>query len=233
MKRFAVLLAVMLLLSLTTSSLLAQSAAQENAEPTLSELFASLPQSRTADGGFVVGQPDAPITIVQFADYACPHCQDYRSTIDPILQIYLPTGQIKYELRILPTAGGQATYYAGLVQECANHQRLGMYWQAYEALYSYATVGNYRGDVAQRLADDFGLDYNKLIRCTRSASQVATDTNLANQLGVQGTPGIMVRYGDGDPQFITLDGETFSAGGVPYPILAQVIQTANALPVNI
>gem|GEM_PF-6126817 len=47
-------------------------------EPTISEIFASLPQSRTEDGGFVVGKPEAPITIVEFVDYACPHCQTYR-----------------------------------------------------------------------------------------------------------------------------------------------------------
>src|SRR5262245_46798965 len=53
---------------------------------------ASLPQERTADGGYVVGNPNAPITIIEFADFACPHCQEYHPTITKFLNDYVVPG---------------------------------------------------------------------------------------------------------------------------------------------
>ncbi|MGQ9910017.1 MAG: thioredoxin domain-containing protein [Candidatus Flexifilum sp.] len=68
-------------------------------------LLASLPQSRTPDGGFVLGDPDAPITIIEFADWACPHCQDYHTTISALIADQVAAGRAAFEFRILPTAG--------------------------------------------------------------------------------------------------------------------------------
>jgi protein-disulfide isomerase len=84
MKRSLCFLAAAVLLLTGAVGVLAQTATPEaptgaatsEAAETLSEIFARLPQTRTADGGFVVGAADAPITIVEFADYACPHCQE-------------------------------------------------------------------------------------------------------------------------------------------------------------
>src|SRR5690349_20906460 len=59
--------------------------------------YANLPQSRLADGGFVVGNPNAPITIIEFADYACPHCQEYLPTMNKFTEDYVKTGKAKFE----------------------------------------------------------------------------------------------------------------------------------------
>jgi protein-disulfide isomerase len=229
MSRYAVLLAVILYLFLSMSSAFAQDVTQEapeGTESTISEIFASLPQSRTEDGGFVVGVPEAPITIIEFADYACPHCQSYRPVIDQVIIDYVATGQAKRELRIFPTAGGQLTYYVGQVVECANHQLPGTYWQAYDLLYGYATSGEYDETVRQKVSDEYGLSYEKLLTCVEYAQQVFRDITLAQESGVTGTPGIMVRLGDGDAEFISTDGVTYARGGVDYEVLAQVIEDA-------
>ena len=47
--------------------------------------YASIPQWRTADGGFVLGNQDAPFTVIEFADFACPHCQEYHPEIQKFL----------------------------------------------------------------------------------------------------------------------------------------------------
>ena len=235
MRRLSAVFAVLILLLLTATHLLAQSATPEATQPanqSIGELLASLPQARTADGGFVAGNPNAPITVIEFADYACPHCQEYRPVIDQMITQYVATGQAKFELRIFPTAGGETTYYAGQLVECANHQRLGDYWRAYDLLYSYAENGTYDQNMGQLLASDLHIKYDKLLHCAQSAKQVQTDINLAESSGVTGTPGVMVRYADGDPQFITLDGRTFNAGGPPFVVLAQTIEAANHPDMN-
>ncbi|MEO8395631.1 MAG: thioredoxin domain-containing protein [Chloroflexota bacterium] len=243
MKRYALLL-VMIGLLLSAISLMAQEATPEatpepdlaaTAEATMeipqniSELFASLPQTRQPDGGFVVGQPDAPITVIEFIDYACPHCQDYRPVIDQVLMQYLAAGEMKYELRLFPTAGGQTSYFVDQFAECAEKQRKGTFWQAYDLLYGYATSGQYDLHVGEQMAKFFKLDYDKMVACVDGAKQVGTDVQLGIQLGVTGTPAVMVRLGDEEPQFITAGGRTYDAGGVPLDVLTQLLNAANGI----
>ncbi|MEP7291818.1 MAG: thioredoxin domain-containing protein [Chloroflexota bacterium] len=236
MKRAFALLSLIVFLS-SAASLLAQDATPEataqadtHLSQSVSEIFAGLPQLRTEDGGFVVGQPDAPITIIEFADYACPHCQAYRPVIDQVITDYVATGQAKFELRIFPTAGGQLTYFAGLVVECANHQALGSFWQAYELLYGYATSGEYDETLGESLAAEYDINYEKLLRCVEYAQQVETDIAFGQQLGVTGTPAVMVRIGNAAPHFITFEGSVYNSGGVPFAVLAAVIEAANPEP---
>jgi protein-disulfide isomerase len=77
----------------------------------------SLQQSRQPDGGFVLGNSKAPITIIEFADFACPHCQEYHPTITQFLGDYVVTGKAKFEYRVFPTAGGQTSEYTGKLLE--------------------------------------------------------------------------------------------------------------------
>ena len=71
-------------------------------------VYDTIPQTRLADGGFVLGNPESRVTIVEFADYYCPHCQDYKPVADRFIQEFVMTGQAQYEFRVLPTAGASA-----------------------------------------------------------------------------------------------------------------------------
>ncbi len=200
------------------------------AAPTLTEIFAGLPQARQADGGYVVGAPDAPITIIDFSDFACPHCEDYAPVIDQVIIDYVATGQAKFEFRVMPTAGGVKTYIVGRLMDCAEDQQPGAYWASYELMYGWAIPGNYTGNVPQLLADELKIDYDQMMTCANTARQVDTDIAFADANSITGTPAILVRYGDGDPQPATLDDVTYDRGGVPFDVLAQIIENANANP---
>lgn len=191
-------------------------------------MFSELPQSRAEDGGFVLGNPDAPITIVEFADFACPHCQVYLSDITRFIEDYVITGKAKFEYRVFPTAGGQTSYYTGQLLECAEAQRAGAFWDGYKLMFDYAFNGQYNSDVARLFVADLRLDYDALQDCAPTATQVENDIAFARQAGITGTPAVMVRYADGQAQFITFSGRTYSAGGPPYDVLAQVAVAAEA-----
>ncbi len=198
-------------------------------QPTGSAIdYAAIPQSRTADGAFVIGNPEAPVTIVEFADWACPHCQDYRPTIDRFISEQVATGRAKFEYRIFPTAGGQLTVFAGQLAECAEEQRAGAFWQAHTQLFDYATSGRYTEEMGRILASALNLDYAALLECSSSASQVQTDTEFGRTRGVQGTPAVMVRYGDSDAQFISFGGTTYNRSTVPIDVLTNIVQLAQA-----
>jgi protein-disulfide isomerase len=186
--------------------------------------YDSLQQTRLSDGGYVIGNPGAPVTIVEFADYSCPACQQYQPTMDKAFDQFVRTGLAKYEYRVFPTHGGQWTAFMGNVAECLEEQRAGAFWQAKLWLMNETETRDFNSVRVQDVASALGLDSNKALQCSSTAKRTDTDTNLGTRLGVQSTPAVLIRYGDKDPQFIS----GFDRGGVPFEVLASVVQSAGA-----
>jgi len=188
--------------------------------------FADIPTSRGADGSFILGNPDAPVTIIEFADFGCPHCQAYQSTMEQFINEYVATGKAQLEYRNFPTAGGQLTVFAAQLAECADNQRPGAFWEAHNLLYGYATTGRYNDELGRTLAQDLDMSYSDLLTCSSEATQVQTDINFGRSSNISGTPAVMVRYGDGAAQFINAAGAIYDRGSVPMNVLAQVVNDA-------
>src|SRR5262249_60140595 len=55
--------------------------------------YASVTQATTPDGAPILGDPTAKITILEFADFSCPHCLEYHPTIEQIIDDFVVTGQ--------------------------------------------------------------------------------------------------------------------------------------------
>ena len=54
----------------------------------------------TADGGMQMGNPNAPIKVVEYASMSCSHCAEFsESASEPLKTKYLSTGKVSYELR--------------------------------------------------------------------------------------------------------------------------------------
>lgn len=186
--------------------------------------YDSIPQERLADGGFVLGEPDAPITIIEFADFLCPACQSYKPTVDRVIEELVMTGQARFEYRFFPTQGPNAEF-AAQVAECSEEQGEGNFWYAHDELFVIASSrgASLGDDSGQELADRMDLNYAELLECTRDAEQYIVDVNLARRTGVQGSPGVRIRYGDSAPQ--TLPG--YERGGIPFEVLqATVVQAS-------
>lgn len=177
-----------------------------NSVASIADVFAGLPQSRQADGGFVVGNPDAPVTIIEFLDFACPHCQAYKPTMDRFINEYVQSGQARYELRVFPTAGGAMTLFIGNIAACFEDQKAGSFWNASELFFQKAARGVYDESTARAVAQELGLDYAQALECSRDKTQVESDIQLGQQIGVAGTPALAARIGDNAP---TLIGESY------------------------
>lgn len=186
--------------------------------------YMAMNPQRLDDGSFVIGNPEAPITIVEFADFACPACQQYKPDIDRFIEDYVMTGQARFEFRIFPTAGGALTDFAGQLAECADHQRPGAFWDAHERFYAYATSARYGQEMGRTLANDLDLDYAEMLECTREVDHVQENVQIARNLGVSGTPAVAMRINGGPLQWVTVNGQTYSRGGVPYEALAAVVE---------
>ena len=125
----------------------------------------------------------------------------------------------------MPTAGRKLTAFLGETAACLDEQRPGAFWQAKDRLFQMAASGTYNGDSGRVLAENLGLDYTQALECVRSGDQVATDTELANRLGVTGTPAVMMRVGDSEPTWIEVGSQRLDRGGGPYQVLASVVDS--------
>ena len=147
--------------------------------------YADIPFSRTGDGAPVLGNPDAPITIVEFADFACPFCQRYEPTIQEFIQKYVVTGRAKFEFRIFPTAGGPMTALIGSLASCMEDERAGVFWPLHDELYVRAEAQQYDEDMMKSIADEFDLSYRDALTCIGQHGrplQAETDSQLAQLL---------------------------------------------------
>ncbi len=163
--------------------------------------YSAIPQSRQADGGFVLGDPDAPLTVVAFEDFLCPACQRYKPTVEKYIEAYVMTGKARFEYRMLPVVHhpGNSTQAARLA-ECADTLRPNSFWNAHDAMFQIASARAYNDSSSRSFAEMMDMSYNDLLECTQDANQVEIDLRLAQQHSVTGTPTVFVRYGDGPLQ---------------------------------
>jgi protein-disulfide isomerase len=194
--------------------------------------YTGVASNRASDGAFVLGNPDAPVTIIEFADFACPHCQAYEPEIVRFIKDFVLTDRARFEFRMFGTnAGGQRTIFAGQLAECIDEAEPGAFWEVHDVLFELGrNPGAYQADdmgrvVAQRV--DAG-SYTELLTCSGDADQITTDMDFGREMGVNGTPAVMVRYNNGPAQWITYNGTTYDRGGVPYDVLAAVVNNYQA-----
>ena len=55
---------------------------------------------RTPEGGYRMGNPDAPIKLIEYGSRSCPHCAEFAARGEPVLKAkYISTGKVSYEFR--------------------------------------------------------------------------------------------------------------------------------------
>ncbi len=200
-----------------------------NAPVAALDAYTGIPFERLPDGAFVLGSPDAPITVVEFADFACPHCQNYNPTMGRFIENFVKTGMARLEYRMFISAADPVYGpYTAQLAECVNQQRDGAFWLAHDVLFELGSRARFNDTTARTLADRLGVNYGELLTCAGSATQYQTDIRMGQSLGIQSTPSIMVRFGDSAPQFIRAGETVFNRGPVAYDLLQQVVLAAQS-----
>ncbi len=68
----------------------------------------------------IMGNPDAPVTIIEYASLTCPHCADFHAdTLPQIKKEWIDTGRAKLVYRDFPTSPVALAVYAAMVARCA------------------------------------------------------------------------------------------------------------------
>lgn len=150
----------------------------------------------------VLGSQDAPVKIVEFADFKCPSCKQFNDTILPQLKkdfVDNGTVQLYYmNYPVISPNGDSRT--AAMAAEAVYHQNPEEFWKFYDAVFAQQqderttwATSEFLVDIAKQagLKVDFG-QLKEDIDNETFAQNVKDDEAIANQIGVSGTPTIYV-----------------------------------------
>ncbi len=175
-----------------------RSAQQANPNSGLAAVSQSL-KKEISGRDAVLGDPKAPVTLIEYGDYQCPFCGKFFRESEPFIrENYIKSKKLKMVWRNFAFLGPESTA-AATAAECAKDQ--GKFWAYHDAILEAELKdgaennGNLNRDTFLQLARDIGLDNNSFASCYDSgkyAGQVKKDTEDGQALGVDSTPTIFV-----------------------------------------
>lgn len=173
-----------------------------------------------SDDDVILGDPKAPVTIVEFGDYQCPFCGRFFQTTEQELRSeYIKSGKVKMIYRDFAFLGPESQS-AALASQCAAEQ--GKFWAYHDKIFEAEIAdgkehnGNLSNAFLKSLASSLGLDsaeFNSCLDSQKYKDEIQKDYNDGLAAGVQGTPTTFV------------NGELVS-GAVSYETLKTLIEKA-------
>ena len=144
-----------------------------------------------------IGDPNAKVKIVEFADFRCPFCEKFFTDTEPqIISDYVKTGKAVFYFRHFEFLG-PASVVAGNAAECANEQ--GKFWDFHDYMYknqpSESDTSLYTTDKLTQIAGTLGMNTTQFQSClsaNKYDKNVSGDLAAGQKAGVSGTPTIFV-----------------------------------------
>ncbi|MGE0326896.1 MAG: DsbA family protein [Polyangiaceae bacterium] len=136
----------------------------------------------------VKGAKDAPVTVVEWADYECPHCGMMAPILDALVERF--PGQVRFVFKNYPLAIHEHAEMAARAAVAAGKQ--GKFWEMHDLLFK--NQASFTNDFAG-FAKQLNLDIKKFLKDIDSeevADAVAKDKKEADKLGLEGTPMIYI-----------------------------------------
>ena len=196
---------------------------QQSTQSSLSTNSPSL-ISISLDDDPVKGNPNAPITIVEFSDFQCPFCAKFHSTTLPQLETnYIDSGKVKFVYRDFPIQSIHPNAVpAAFAAECADEQ--GMFWEYHDIVFEnqkkwQGLSGPIMVDTFEQYAMELGLNTSDFYTCFESgkyADEVTKDLQDGVSYGVTGTPGFFV--GNDELGYVKI------IGAQPYSVFERLIE---------
>lgn len=162
-------------------------------------------------GWYSVGGDNAPVTVMEFADFQCPYCRRFHSdTFAQLKKNYIDTGKVRFISRDLPLEFHSNAMNGAMAARCAGEQN--KYWELRDSL--IVNSKDLARESITKYAQQTGLDMTGFSACLDSQkykSQIEKDRDEANQLGFSGTPSFVIGKMNKDK----LDGVKI-VGALPY-----------------
>lgn len=147
----------------------------------------------TADD-HILGNPKAPIMIVEFSDTECPFCKNFHTTMHQVIDTYGKAGKVAWVYRHFPIDGlhSKARKEAEATECAAELGGNEGFWKYLDNLYKITPSNNdLDSSLLPKIAEDNGLDKEKFATCLASgkyADKIEKSVQDATTAGGQGTP---------------------------------------------
>jgi len=198
-------------------------------EGTLADAYVSQPQEAaqptprgpvevSTDGAYSIGDPDAPVTIVEFTDFQCPFCsRHFLQTFPQIVAEYVDTGKVRYVFMDFPLSSiHPQAQLASEAARCAGDQAA--YVEMHDLLFARQDAWKGRDDAAtifSGFAGELGLDtaaFDACLATRQHEDAVLADLEYGTSLGIDGTPAFFVNG-------------HFISGAQPFEVFQQAIES--------
>lgn len=144
--------------------------------------------------GYMLGRPDAPITIVEFTDLQCPFCNRFAiQTFDRLKKDYIDTGKARFISRDYPLDFHPQARPAAIASRCAGEQ--GKFWDMRTALVRNA--GRLSPAFIAETASSLKLNLPAFAACStqpQHAAAIQKDIAEASSVDVSGTPTFFIGH---------------------------------------
>jgi protein-disulfide isomerase len=169
----------------------------------------------------ILGNANAPLTMIEFGDYQCTYCKKFFSeTEGSIIENYVETGKVKIMFKDFIVVGGDSTNAANAAH-CANDQK--MFWMYHSILYNNwdgEDTGWASFDRLHEFANKLGLDMNEFSECmSESKWEELVNSSQADGriIGVTATPTFFIIDQSNNILKIT--------GAQPYAVFEEVFDS--------
>ena len=153
--------------------------------------------SKLIEGGSpVLGDPNAPITILEWGDYQCTFCYKFhQETLNKIDEEYIKTGKVKIIFKDFPLNGPDSKLAAEATY-CAHDQN--KYWQYHNQLYEN-WAGERTGWITIEALSGFAktidldiVEFNKCLDENKYENKINSIYEFGKQIGIDATPSFLV-----------------------------------------
>ena len=164
--------------------------------------------------GHLMGKANAPVQVMEFGDFECPHCGDWSTVTEPDVRSRLiNTGIIAFRYYDFPLAGFKNSWTAHLSASCADEQ--GKFWEMHDKLYENQTEWNAIATsdpvkVIRRYAVEIGLDakaWEKCVATQKPAARIKGNQAEGSRRNITGTPTFVI----GDKMVSAVNYDQFKA----------------------
>lgn len=168
-------------------------AEQPDAEP--------LSMDELIDDDAVLGDPNAPVTIVEFSEYQCPYCSKfYNDAYQKLKEKYVETGKVKLVFRDFPLSFHEGAYPAALAAECVRDQAGDEgYFAMHDKLFENQDLLSGDAEAVAIVLEGFARDvevdpdvYKECMASDKFQMEIFADASAGQAAGVSGTPSFLV-----------------------------------------
>lgn len=154
---------------------------------------------KIAAAGILKGNPDAPVQVIEFADFECPACGNFATVTGPdVMKRLVETGQVAFRFYDLPLEMHQNAVPAHNAAHCANEQ--GKFWLMHDQIFAGQFDWNTQASrnpkrIFEGYAKALGLDVAAWNACYDSGKmlpQIMANRDEAVRLRVRSTPSFLI-----------------------------------------